>query len=392
MSASHRTRRVLPAPRPVRGYARAPWHDWCRGAAPGCGALVLGLALYGAASPVPARAAPQTAADAGAFDPLVRGRELTRLFMAGELDSLGGVWNAQMGAMMTPRQLEIFHQQVAEQLGALNVVLDERVTPHDSLQVYTRLAQYSKMPLPVETQWALDPRGKVAAFYVRPAMTPAPTEYLEYQTKTPLRLPFGGRWWVFWGGRVLAENVHVTAPDQRFAADLVIREANSSRRGEGKTNEDFYAFGQTIVAPGPGTVVAALDTVADNTPGVMNRAQPLGNHVILDHGNGEFSFLCHFKQGSVAVKTGQKVKAGDVLGQCGNSGNSSEPHLHYHLQTTPVPSRGAGLPAQFLRYRANGEAVERGEPKQGQAVEALDPLPASTGGEPARKSASKGGR
>jgi murein DD-endopeptidase MepM/ murein hydrolase activator NlpD len=132
--------------------------------------------------------------------------------------------------------------------------------------------------------------------------------------------------------------------------------------------------------------------VADNTPGVMNRLQALGNHVVLDHGNGEFSFLCHFKKGSVAVKTGQKVKAGEPLGQCGNSGNSSEPHLHYHLQTTAVPFHGAGLPAQFLRYRANGETVERGEPTQGQNVEALDPLPASPGGKPARQSASKGGQ
>ena len=337
-------------------------------------------------------ASAQTPPTAPAFDAMARGRLLTRVFMAGALDSLDGAWNAQMGAMMNRRQLEIFQAQVREQLGALTMLLDERVTPRETLQVYTRLGSYANAPMTIETQWAFDPRGKVAGFYIRPAMTAAPTQYLEYQTKTALRLPFSGAWWVFWGGRVLEENIHVTAPDQRFASDLLIRKDNSSHRGEGKTNEDYYAFGQLLVAPGAGTVVAVMDTVTDNVPGVMNRNQPLGNHVILDHGNGEFSFLCHFKQGTITVKRGQKVQAGDPLGQCGNSGNSSEAHLHYHMQTTAVPFRGAGLPAQFRRYQANGETVERGEPAQGQQVEALDPLPPASGGRNAPKPARKGAR
>lgn len=327
---------------------------------------------------------------AAAVDPMARGRDLTRIFMAGTLDSLDGVWNAAMGAMMNPRQLDIFYRQVAEQLGSPLQLLDERVTQRESLQIYTRLGNYSQAPMAIETQWTFDPRGKVAGFYIRPAMTPAPTRYLEYQTKTALRLPFAGPWWVFWGGRVVVENIHVTTPDQRFAMDLVLRKENTSHTGDGKVNGDYYAFGQPIVAPGPGIVAAVTDTVADNVPGVMNRAQPLGNHVVLDHGNGEFSFLCHFKQGTVAVKRGQKVRAGDVLGQCGNSGNSSEPHLHYHLQTSAVPFKGEGLPAQFLRYSAGGTAVERGEPTQGQFVEALEPLPAA-GSKRAAKPAAKGG-
>lgn len=329
----------------------------------------------------------------GAFDAMARGRELTRLFMTGVLDSLDGVWNAQMGGMMTPRQLEIFHRQVVEQLGALQTLTDERVTVRDSLQIYVRLGNYAAAPMPVETQWAFDPRGKVAGFYIRPATTPAPTKYLEYQTKTALRLPFDGAWSVVWGGRVLSENIHITAPDQRFASDLVVRKDNASHQGEGKTNEDFYAFGLPLLAPGAGKVVAVVDTVADNVPGVMNRSQPLGNHVILDHGNGEFSFLCHFKKGTIAVKPGQKVKPGELLGQCGNSGNSSEPHLHYHLQTTAVPFRGEGLPAQFQRYRAGEATVERGEPQQGQIVEALPALPAAAGKKaPAKPAPGAGGK
>lgn len=112
----------------------------------------------------------------------------------------------------------------------------------------------------------------------------------------------------------------------------------------------------------------ATDGLSDNKPGVMDRDHPTGNHVILDHGNGEFSFLAHLKQGSVAVKVGDRVKPGDKLGLCGNSGNTSEPHLHYHLQTTAKFGAGEGLPAQFLNYIADGKEVARGEPVQGQTI------------------------
>lgn len=100
----------------------------------------------------------------------------------------------------------------------------------------------------------------------------------------------------------------------------------------------------------------------------MDPNQPLGNHVILDHENGEYSFLAHFKKATVAVKPGQSVKTGDRLGLCGNSGNSTEPHLHYHLQTTPDFGAGDGLPIQFLDYVADGEPVARGEPVKGQQI------------------------
>ena len=100
----------------------------------------------------------------------------------------------------------------------------------------------------------------------------------------------------------------------------------------------------------------------------MDRANPVGNHVVIDHG-GEFSFLAHLRQGSVSVKAGDRVSAGQPLGRCGNSGNTTMPHLHYHLQTTAVFAQGAGLPAQFNDYRADGQRVARGEPQRGEHLE-----------------------
>jgi len=62
------------------------------------------------------------------------------------------------------------------------------------------------------------------------------------------------------------------------------------------------------------------------------------------------------------------VKQGQIIGRCGNSGNTSEPHLHYHLQNSPKFGQSEGLPAQFVNYVADGERVERGEPVQGQRI------------------------
>lgn len=111
--------------------------------------------------------------------------------------------------------------------------------------------------------------------------------------------------------------------------------------------------------PGEGVVVDAKDGVYDNIPGLRNTRDIPGNYVIIDHLNGEFSILAHFKNGSVLVKEGDKVGAGDLIGQCGNSGHSNLPHLHYHLQNTSRWLDGEGLPAQFRNFYANGKFVER---------------------------------
>ncbi|MFY9950647.1 MAG: M23 family metallopeptidase [Candidatus Sulfotelmatobacter sp.] len=200
---------------------------------------------------------------------------------------------------------------------------------------------------------------------------PAPTQFLEYQTQTTLHLPFAGEWYVYWGGRSVAWNRHVVVRDQRFAYDFLILargHAGQSYRGSGENNAEYYCFGQPIYAPANGAVVKAENELPDNTPGEMNPKAVLGNCVILDHGRSEFSFLAHFRQGTVVVRDGERVRCGQLLAQCGNSGNSSEPHLHYHLQNTPVPFKGDGLPAFFVEYAAGGKPVARGEPVARQTV------------------------
>jgi murein DD-endopeptidase MepM/ murein hydrolase activator NlpD len=84
----------------------------------------------------------------------------------------------------------------------------------------------------------------------------------------------------------------------------------------------------------------------------------LGNHVVLDMGDGIFAVLAHLRHGSVKVKKGQRIRAGQPLAECGNSGNSSEPHIHFQLMDNPRTALAAGLPFRFANY----EMPKNGEP------------------------------
>jgi biotin carboxyl carrier protein len=150
---------------------------------------------------------------------------------------------------------------------------------------------------------------------------------------TNFQLPFTGEWFTYWGGDTREVNQHHDNPAQKYAFDfLILNNLNHSFKGKGLKNEDYFCFGQEIRSPAPGEVVQVIDGVDDNDPGYLNGYWVAGNTVIIKHSNSLYSFLAHFKQDSVAVKVGDKVKSGDLLGLCGNSGRSSEPHLHFHLQ------------------------------------------------------------
>lgn len=304
-----------------------------------------------------------------ADDPRDVGRGYTTMFYERKLGDLWGKMGEGMkGALKTLDNLQAFRTQIDDQLGEEIAVVSEDVTKEAVGHTYSRHAKFKKSDRIIDVVFSFDDKGVIQGFFVRPAQKEADSPNLDYKTKAALRLPFDGAWYVFWGGRKLAENYHAVSPQQRFALDLLIMKDGKSHTGDGKSNEQYHCFGQPILAPGDGVVSHVEDGVEDNVPGVLNPKQPVGNHVVIDHGQGEFSFLAHFKKGSVKVVKGQKLKAGDLLGLCGNSGNSSEAHLHYHLQDVATFNQGLGLPAQFQQYIADEKPVDRGEPIKGQTI------------------------
>lgn len=330
--------------------------------------LFLALAAASDAAEAPAPEAPPDARELG--------REMTDRFRAGEIDFLWQRMTPAMQQVASRSALAQLHDQVTQQLGATTALVEETVTSRDGLEVYLRVERFEKAPGEVVTQWAFDSDQRIAQFFVRPKelpSQPAESPHLDYQTKNGLRLPFDGRWFVFWGGREPEQNYHVVAADQRFAYDFLVRIDGKSHTGDGKDLADYHCWDRPILAPAAGEVVTAVDGLRDHPPGELHPRDPAGNHVVLDLGEGEYALLGHLRQGSVTVSPGDRVAAGQPLGRCGNSGHSSEPHLHFNLQDGAVFGEGLGLPAFFTDYLADGEPVERGEPLRGQTVEPKKP-------------------
>jgi murein DD-endopeptidase MepM/ murein hydrolase activator NlpD len=143
----------------------------------------------------------------------------------------------------------------------------------------------------------------------------------------------------------------VPAIAQRFAIDYVkMGTDNSTHTGDPLKNENYHAEGNDALAVGDGRVVEVKDSIPENVPGMNSRAVPItletvgGNHVIIDLGNGRYAFYAHLKPGSIRVKVGDQVRRGQVVGLVGNTGNSTEPHLHFHISDAPSPLGSEGLP------------------------------------------------
>ena len=138
---------------------------------------------------------------------------------------------------------------------------------------------------------------------------------------------------------------------QRFAIDYVkIDDHDRTFHGDSLKNASYYAEGNDALAVADGRVVAVKDGIPENVPGINSRAVPItletvgGNHVIIDIGEGRYAFYAHLQPGSIRVRVGDRVHRGQVIGLVGNTGNSTEPHLHFHLSDANSPLGSEGIP------------------------------------------------
>jgi len=233
-----------------------------------------------------------------------------------------------------------FFQNLMANCGTIEKLEPPRLVPPDQA-VFPAHFQRALLDITI----VLDDKDKIVGLWIRPHVPeiPVPEKHVAV-----LRLPFEGRWKVAWGGDTKELNQHHDCPNQRFAFDfLVVNDGGASHVGEGTRNEDYYAFGQAVVAPADGLVTEVIEGARDNIPGSMNPFSAVGNAVIIRHREHEVSVLAHFQQGTIRVRPGERVKRGQVLGLCGNSGNSSEAHIHYHLQNTPILQDGTGIKCFF---------------------------------------------
>ncbi|MEQ8222741.1 MAG: peptidoglycan DD-metalloendopeptidase family protein [Candidatus Eremiobacterota bacterium] len=212
--------------------------------------------------------------------------------------------------------------------------------------------------------------NKIFAMQIMPYTPDIP---VPERNSVELSLPFKGEWFVLWGGDTKALNRYNSDPTMRFCFDFIVIDGNKKTHKDiGEKNEDYYAYGQEVFSPADGTVTDVIDGVRDNIPGINNPYSKLGNAVYIQHSDYEVSILAHLKPGSIKVRPGDKVKRGDPVGLCGNSGDSILPHIQYNLQNSSVMQYGTGIKCYFkkLMIKKSGDMEEKLDysPTQGDTV------------------------
>lgn len=163
---------------------------------------------------------------------------------------------------------------------------------------------------------------------------------------------------------------------QRFAIDWVLLGPDGfMSKGDGSKNEDHYCYGAEALAVADGEIVDTYDKVPSQKPSLNERAVPItletvgGNWVALKIDENRYGMYAHLIPGSLKVKKGDRVKKGDVLGLVGNTGNSTAPHLHFHVSSTPHWISSVGLPYRIDSYLSVGKLVENNSNSEGYTFE-----------------------
>ncbi len=235
--------------------------------------------------------------------------------------------------LVTVEQLETGYQQVTA-AAPLGEMINSRVIGANGQRVY--LAEYVWGDNEITLTVAFNVAGEVSGLNFAPVTPLLGDPRADYQSDVTFRLPFDGLWYTFWGGDDALHNYHVAAAPQRHAYDFVVWKDGSTFSGDGIALEDYYCYGQPVLAPAAGDVVTVVDDLPEVKPQVeMDSEHPAGNHVVIQVAEGEYLFVAHMQPGSIQVRVGETVSAGQVIGLAGNSGNTSEPHIHVHLQDTP---------------------------------------------------------
>jgi hypothetical protein len=270
---------------------------------------------------------------------------------------------------------------------SIAVIGEQILAPGKSLDIFNPFTQFDQaMPL---TQLRYDfcllredtPQQRDANRHRLPddcdfvsSLAVSPVKYLE---NTPLMLPVRGKVFIWEGHDFYAHHLRVplgnprmaamgiAANSNEFANDFIYTDAEGNAyRGDPRILANWHSYGKPIYAPGAGIVREAAGDIPDNQfanaaatsityphlpPG--KDPQDLGNHVLIDHGNGEFSLLLHMKPGSVTVKAGDHVAQGQQIGAIGFTGDAIFPHLHYVLMQGAETGKSWGLPTYFYHFR-----------------------------------------
>ncbi|MEW6505086.1 MAG: M23 family metallopeptidase [Chloroflexota bacterium] len=201
---------------------------------------------------------------------------------------------------------------------------------------------------------------------------------VRYDDTVSFILPFEGTWKVFNGGIHKQTSHSWNLVGQRYAYDfVVVDDSGKTYQNGGSKPENYFAFGKPVLAASDGVVEDVRENIRDYSragTGWVDITTPdiRGNYVVIKHDTERYTLYAHLKAGSITVKKGDSVVSGQKIGECGHSGHSSEPHLHFQLQDKADFYTAISLPIKFRNferaYDSTQECVELGFVEKGQMV------------------------
>lgn len=275
--------------------------------------------------------------------------QFTDLYNAEDYKAIFNLFNADMKNALSIEKAEAFLAGMKATLGDIDTMKFDKLKKGVSHIYKTTFSSEELRDILIY----LDDENKIGGLMVT-MHKPNNLPIVERNT-TQMILPFKEEWFVFWGGTTVDKNYHVAYENQQYAYDILMVKDGASHKGDPKNNENYYVFGKDIIAPCDAKVVKVITGVIDNIPGELNPEQLTGNTVVLQTEHDEYILFAHLKEKSVVVKEGQMLKQGDLMGQCGNSGNTTEAHLHLSLQNDIDMNMSTGGKIYFDKIMVNGE-------------------------------------
>jgi murein DD-endopeptidase MepM/ murein hydrolase activator NlpD len=341
-------------------------------------APLLAIAVTTACKPKPVIDAPLRAERlAPASATLADADVLVRAFAKADTTALRQWMTPELRGRLDAQSLSEAMAHLKDEFGEVQGLLEDRTHHEGSLLWYSGLWVHRKdgkrpQLTSVLYQFALDDKRRLARLLVREhwfleTLDPPADRYVPV---TRLHFPGAGTWTISHGGRSSDTNHHFDTRVQRFAYDIIVKRGGRRRdpNAPASDNRAYYCYGREVLAPAAGTVIVAINDVAENIPGQGGGSKG-GNGVVIDHGFGEYSSLWHGIPGTVKVKEGDQVSPGQLLMLAGNSGHSSGPHLHYHLSTRDFGGNADfGLPAPFVDVWQGSRWHAQFEPSRGDEI------------------------
>ncbi|HZQ42644.1 MAG TPA: M23 family metallopeptidase [Acidobacteriaceae bacterium] len=292
-------------------------------------------------------------------------------FYAGDDVALWTQMSAAMQAAVKDQSvLKAFTEHMAKYFGKETRVIHQSAVPlPPAAMQYRRIVMYQDADYPMVVSFTFSGSGTIEEFHIKEEPKAADSKYVKYRDRTKLAFPLKGEWMIYQGGPMVSENEHAATTSERFAYDMVMLNGGQLFSHDGMTNEEWFAYGQPVLADANGTVVTLVDDSPDSLPYHPNAQVEHGNVVVIGHGDGEYSVYSHLKHGSIAVKVGDPVKAAEKIAEVGNSGDSQFARLGYNLQTSDDLNHTEGLPAGFDHVKVNGKRRKDAEPVRGDVVE-----------------------